>query len=157
MRKSVTFIAGLATAAALAGCVTTTDSMEVTQMAAPATSGFGGLLNANRAASGLVQLAEDAALSRAASGHAADMTRSGYFSHTSPSGGSANARMLAAGGCRSANAENIAEGQSGEAQVLADWMASPSHKRNMMNSKYNRFGLGRSGNTWVLVLAGPCV
>jgi len=122
-----------------------------------ATSGFGGMLNQQRGAQGLSLLSQDSALTAAARSHAAEMVSKGYFSHTGANGSNVSGRMRAAGGCRAAVAENIAEGQGSETAVFNAWMTSSAHRSNMLYRKYTRYGLGRSGNTWVLVLAGPCV
>lgn len=142
----------------VAGCVTTVSpEPQVTSNASVATSGFGGLLNQQRGAQGLALVSEDGTLEAAARAHAADMVSKGYFSHTGKNGSSVATRIRSAGGCRAAVAENIAEGQANETAVFNAWMGSSAHRGNMLYRKYNRFGLGRAGDTWVLVLAGPCV
>lgn len=143
----------------LSGCVSTVSSTPTASATAGpvATSGFGGLLNQQRGAQGLALMGQDSALTSAARSHAAEMTTKGFFSHTGANGSNVAGRMRAAGGCRAAVAENIAEGQSSETAVFNAWMESSAHRRNMMDRGFNRYGLGRSGNTWVLVLAGNCV
>lgn len=147
----------VALATGLSACVSTGGAPSATASPTVARSGFGGILNAERGSRGLSLLSEDSALKAAAQAHANDMVSRGYFSHQSLGGGNPTSRMRAAGGCRSANAENIAQGQSSNAAVFSAWMQSSAHQRNMLNGSYSRYGLGRSGNTWVLVLAGPCV
>ena len=148
----------VAVALAMSGCVTTTQTPTVAASApVVATSGFGGLLNQQRGAQGTALVGQDATLVAAARSHAADMVAKGYFSHTGANGSSVATRIRAAGGCRAAVAENIAQGQSSETAVFEGWMNSASHRSNMLNQRYNKYGLGRSGNTWVLVLSGPCI
>ena len=127
--------------------------------ASAATSGFGGALNELRGSQGLSGLGEDAQLTRAAQAHADHMTQAGYFSHQSPGGPNGNnmAARIRSAGCRAgAMGENIARGQRSEAEVLAAWAASPGHRTNMLGPRYRSFGLGRSGNIWVLTLADGC-
>lgn len=66
-------------------------------------------------------------------------------------------RVRAAGYCRASVAENIAEGWKSAGKVVQAWFASPGHRKNMMNRKYVRFGIGEYNGYWVLNLAGPCV
>ncbi|MBO4400987.1 MAG: hypothetical protein J5809_03980 [Selenomonadaceae bacterium] len=61
------------------------------------------------------------------------------FSHTRPNGKSCFTavarpyRMLG---------ENIAAGQKSSAQVVEEWMNSPSHRENIMNPKFRELGVG---------------
>lgn len=45
--------------------------------------------------------------------------------------------------------ENIARGQLTAAQVMEDWMQSPSHKRNILESEFKEIGVGIFGDVWV--------
>ena len=148
----------------LAGCVAVVpipQQQTVTRSvpASVATSGFGGGLNELRGSQGLQGLGQDARLTRAAQAHADHMAQAGYFSHQSPGGPNGRnvaARIRSAGCSAGAMAENIAQGQRSEAEVLAAWAASPGHRTNMLGPRYRSFGLGRSGNIWVLKLADGC-
>lgn len=55
-------------------------------------------------------------------------------------------------------AENIARGQKSLSRVLAGWMKSPGHRRNMLHPRMRYFGLSaaKSGgrNYWAMVLGG---
>ena len=149
---------------ALAGCVAVfpiPQRQAVTRSvpASVATSGFGGALNDLRGSQGLPGLGPDARLTRAAQAHADHMTQAGYFSHQSPGGpnGSNMAARIRSAGCSAGSmAENIAQGQRSEAEVLADWAASPGHRTNMLGPRYRSFGLGRSKDIWVLKFADGC-
>lgn len=126
---------------------------------APAASGFGAELNNFRAGQGAGPVAPNARLQRAAQSHATDMEQRGYFSHQSPGGpnGTSMSERVAASGYRAcAAAENIAQGQDTEAELMAAWRDSPGHRRNMLGARYADYGLGRSGETWVLLLATGC-
>lgn len=126
---------------------------------APVASGFGAELNSFRAAQGAGPVAPNARLQRTAQAHASDMEQRGYFSHQSPGGpnGTGMSDRVAASGYRAcAAAENIAQGQDTEAEVMAAWRASSGHRRNMLGARYADYGLGRSGEIWVLLLAAGC-
>ncbi|SFS02988.1 CAP domain-containing protein [Yoonia litorea] len=131
----------------------------VSQAPVRATDDFTRALNAFRAEAGLGSVRQSAVLTRSAQAHADDMRARGYFSHRSPNGpnGATMMARMAASGCdlRFA-AENIAMGQRSEAEVLADWAASPGHRRNMLSARMTDYGLGRAGDIWVLNLASGC-
>ena len=64
--------------------------------------------------------------------HAQDMATRGYFDHTTPEGVTFDARITAAGYAWSRAAENIAAGQRDPAAVMAAWMDSAGHRRNIL-------------------------
>ncbi len=101
-------------------------------------------------------IAYNAQLAAVAQAHAADMDARGYFSHNSPEGIGSGARAAAAGIAACGIGENIAKGQTSSAEVFAGWMASDGHRRNMVNTGMASYGLGRAGDTWVLMLYQPC-
>jgi uncharacterized protein YkwD len=87
------------------------------------------------------------------------MERRGYFSHASEGGpnGADFVSRAAAAGCRiQAGAENIAQGQRSETDVLFAWQNSSGHRANLLDPAYRVYGLGRSGDTWVLKLSAAC-
>ncbi|MEL6839788.1 MAG: CAP domain-containing protein [Pseudomonadota bacterium] len=154
--KQILFFLGLC---AFAACAETSVPVQVSSAPANITGSFGTDLNAFRAAQGRGSVAPDPKLQRAAQRHADDMVARGYFSHQSRGGphGDTMAQRLAASGCQSgASAENIAQGQTSEAAVFAAWQNSTGHRRNMLGARYTEYGLGRSGNTWVLVFSSGC-
>lgn len=116
---------------------------------------MGPLLTAERAAQGRGPLVESARLSAAAQAHADDMVAQSYFSHTGADGSQFTARARAAGyGC--VMAENIAFGQRSAQEVVAVWMNSAGHRRNILLPDAREFGIGRAGTMWVLMLGGTC-
>lgn len=126
---------------------------------APVAAGFADALNAFRASQGLSSIRNNGLLARAATAHAADMERRGYFSHRSvggPNGDGLVARAASAGCAIRFGAENIAQGQRSELEVFAAWQNSPGHRRNLLGSQYTEYGLGRFGNTWVMKLSSGC-
>ena len=128
-------------------------------MTQPTTGSFAASLNAFRADQGQGAVTTNRRLQRAAQAHAEDMERRGYFSHQSvggPNGTSMSDRIAASGYRACAAAENIAQGQKSESEVFEAWRRSAGHRRNMLGPRYVEYGLGRSGNTWVQLLAAGC-
>jgi uncharacterized protein YkwD len=99
------------------------------------------LANAVRRTAGLAPVLADRRLDSAARAHSADMVVRGYFSHTSPEGGSPGDRAQAAGYPGGAG-ENIAASSRGTAiSVFSLWRTSPGHNANLLGS-YAATGLG---------------
>ena len=44
--------------------------------------------------------------------------------------------------------ENIAMGYRTEKDVVADWLQSPGHCKNIMNRNFKEMGVARVGNYW---------
>jgi uncharacterized protein YkwD len=123
------------------------------------TKGFTADLNAFRASQGRGAMRQNPILTRAAQAHAEDMAQRNYFSHKSPGGPNGDNLMqrAASAGCTlRAGAENIASGQTSESQVLTGWQNSPGHRANLLGPRYTEYGLGRSGNIWVMKLSSGC-
>lgn len=99
------------------------------------------LINQRRAAYGCPQLAVNPALTSAAYQHSKDMAVNDYFGHDTPSGVTPWTRMRIAGYADPA-AENIAEGYRTPQEVVAGWMNSPGHRRNILNCSYRASGVG---------------
>jgi len=114
-------------------------------------------ISAQRAQNGLLRpLRHSPQLQAAAQAHANDLLRSGGFSHTGSDGSSLADRVDRAGYTACFSAENIARGQTEVRAVVADWMASPDHRANLLNAQVTQFGFGQASDIWVLVLARPC-
>lgn len=108
----------------------------------------GRLVNEIRQENGLDTLDLDPVLSQKARVKASDMKKSGYFSHTSPVYGSAFSMMKQLGiGYRSAG-ENIAMGYFSPAAVVHAWMASESHRANILSDRYTAMGIGFTDGYW---------
>ena len=106
------------------------------------------ITNAERAAAGCPALQVDPRLTAAAQLHSEDMAANGYFSHTSQDGRTFVDRIRAQG-YPSPGAENIAKGYRGAAEVMAGWMASDGHRRNILNCSLRAIGVGLgTGNVW---------
>lgn len=85
----------------------------------------------------------------AAQGHADEMSKLGYFSHTSPTPGRRTPveRMRLAGYTFGVT-ENIAlvDGAQGAHDA---WCRSSGHHRNLLNARHSEFGVGANGRYWV--------
>jgi uncharacterized protein YkwD len=97
--------------------------------------------NTERLRAGCGPLRVDGRLSAAARAHSADMVNRRYFEHDSPDGGTPEDRAAAAG-YSDYGGENIAYGQGSAAEVMADWMSSPDHRRNILNCEFTTIGVG---------------
>ncbi len=98
-------------------------------------------------------------LAKAAAGHARDMSKRGYFSHTSKDGRGIQDRIMQAGytyqGYKSyAIGENIAQGQQSIAEVTEGWFKSPGHCLNLMNPDLTEIGIAEHDRYWVQDLGG---
>ncbi len=80
--------------------------------------------NAQRAKYGLPPLVLDQSLEKTTRSHAVWMTNTHTFEHSHINVG-----------------ENIAEGQRTPTEAFTDWMNSPGHRANILNSSYKRTGV----------------
>lgn len=123
------------------------------------------LVNAERAANGnLPPLKRVDPLDAAGRYHAIDMQQDRYFEHDTydrnTSGGlvqicSVWQRLATYYTGASATGENIAAGQTTPNDVMADWMASPGHRANILSTTSWEVGVGYAaggyyGSYWVL-------
>lgn len=106
------------------------------------------LVNEIRAEYGLAPLTLSEELCAGARVKSEDMRSNGYFDHTSPTYGSPFDLMHRLDITYSAAAENIAMGYDTAEAVVAGWMASPSHRANILSDNYTHIGVGRSGDYW---------
>lgn len=98
--------------------------------------------NIERKKVGLSELIKDPLLSKAAEIKLQDMFQKQYFQHVSPSGDSVSDVVRKTGYEYIVVGENLALGVfAGDAQVVAAWMASPGHKKNILDSRYQEIGL----------------
>lgn len=98
--------------------------------------------NQQRAKAGLRTLSIDSELNKAAEDKLQDMFKNQYFQHVSPSGESVSDVARKAGYEFIVVGENLALGIfAGDDQVVAAWMASPGHKRNILDVRYQDIGV----------------
>ncbi len=99
------------------------------------------LVNKARTDAGLEQLAVDDSLMKVARTKAKDMIDNNYFSHQSPTYGSPFDMMRQFNNTFKSAGENIAGNKTVEGAFKA-WMASDSHKKNILNSGFKVTGIG---------------
>ncbi len=98
------------------------------------------LFNRQRTGRGLPPLKQAGKLDRSAQGWTDHMVASGDFSH----GNDFASRFTAEGYHWRAAGENIAAGQETPAAVVAAWMASTGHCRNILDPDFRDVGIGLS-------------
>lgn len=106
------------------------------------------LANEDRADLGLKQLALNDKLVSAASLKAADMAEKSYFAHISPEGKTPWYWIQKAGYTYIYAGENLAVNFDDSEDVEKAWMNSPTHKANIVNSKYSEIGISTSVGTY---------
>jgi uncharacterized protein YkwD len=86
-------------------------------------------------------------LQNAATAHSTDMAAHNFFAHQSPTNGTTlRERVPAAGYNYSSAGENLGAGQSSIAQVVAEWLASPSHCATLMKANFVDMGVSCKAN-----------
>lgn len=102
------------------------------------------LTNQQRLSAGLPELKLNSKLSQAAAAKAADMLANQYFAHYSPSNVSPWYWFKSAGYNYAYAGENLAMDFTTAESTMEAWMASDSHKKNILNTKYTEIGVGVS-------------
>ncbi|MFC4606823.1 CAP domain-containing protein [Streptomyces maoxianensis] len=121
--------------------------------AAPATGAAARVLqlvNSERSKVGCSALVINAKLTKAAQDHSKDMASHRNMSHTGSDGSSPGDRITRAGYSWSTYGENVAYGYDTPESVMAGWMDSPGHKRNILNCAFKEIGIGlaQPDNYW---------
>lgn len=99
------------------------------------------LTNIEREANGLGTVSLDPKLSEAAAQKAADMVARDYWAHVSPIGTQPWSFVTGAGYSYRYAGENLARDFSDATSVVKAWMASPSHRENLLNPRYQDIGI----------------
>ena len=99
------------------------------------------LTNQEREKKGLPAVSENEALDRAAALKAANMFEENYWAHFAPSGKSPWDFILGSGYKFTYAGENLAKNFYNSDDVITAWMASPTHRDNLLNSKYQDIGI----------------
>jgi hypothetical protein len=99
------------------------------------------LTNEKRASQGLAALSLNSQLSAAAAQKAADMFAKNYWAHVSPSGTQPWFFITESGYSYRFAGENLARDFSDPSAVINAWMDSPTHKENLLNTKYQDIGV----------------
>lgn len=156
---ATTALAATAPGASAASACPDVDAPPAAIGIARSTAAVGCLVNHERTAAGLGELGVDGQIRRAAQDYAVDMAVRRFFAHESPEGTDPGSRLLAAGFGWSAYGENIASGQPTAREVMADWLASPGHCRNLMTPMFTLAGYGvataADGPYWVQDFGRP--
>lgn len=100
------------------------------------------LTNEKRVAAGLAPLTQNSTLSQAAQAKGVDMLNKGYWAHVAPDGTQPWKFFIDFGYKYRYAGENLARDFSNASSAVDAWMASPSHKENMLSSKYKEIGIG---------------
>lgn len=98
------------------------------------------LINAERAKESLAPLTPDDGLCLAAQVRAEEAAQS--FSHTRPNGTRCFTALAEAGILYRSAGENLAGHYKSAENAVKAWMASPSHRENILSPKYSRIGIG---------------
>lgn len=98
--------------------------------------------NQQRADLGLSALKYNTLLSQSATQKAQDMFASNYWAHTSPGGKTPWDFFKSVGYQYSVAGENLARDFYDTESLMNAWMNSPTHKANIINSKYQEIGIG---------------
>ncbi|WP_327368378.1 CAP domain-containing protein [Streptomyces sp. NBC_01217] len=108
------------------------------------------LVNNERSNAGCSPLTLNAKLTKAAQAHSEDMAAHQNMSHTGSDGSDPSDRITSAGYDWSAYGENVAYGYSTPESVMAGWMESPGHKRNILDCSFKEIGVGlaQPGSYW---------
>src|SRR3990167_4986150 len=105
------------------------------------------LTNGKRAQSGLAALSFNSQLSQAAVSKVQDMYAADYWAHNSPSGRTPWSFISASGYRYLYAGENLARDFSDASSVVDAWMASPSHRSNILDDHFREIGVAvASGN-----------
>ncbi|MDX6329215.1 MAG: hypothetical protein QOI83_1598, partial [Streptomycetaceae bacterium] len=130
-----------------------TDTVKVSGVAARVVQ----LVNSARSRAGCPNLTVDAKLTAAAQDHSKDMADYDNMSHTGSDGSSPDDRITGAGYGWSSYGENIAYGYATPESVMAVWMASPGHRRNILDCSFKEIGVGlaQPGSYWTQDFGTP--
>ncbi|HEY4502080.1 MAG TPA: CAP domain-containing protein [Candidatus Paceibacterota bacterium] len=93
-------------------------------------------------------LQENDLLNAAAQAKAEDMAARGYFSHTGPDGESPWTWVARAGYDYVYAGENLAVRFDDSKEVVDAWMASPTHRANIVKPQYQEIGVGLAEGTY---------
>lgn len=97
--------------------------------------------NQQRQAAGLSALSHNGQLSAAAAAKANDMFAKQYWAHTSPEGTQPWSFIKGAGYSYQVAGENLARDFSVTNEMMDAWMASPTHRANIMSDRYTEIGI----------------
>jgi len=100
------------------------------------------LTNEKRAEAGRQPLRENPRLSEAATSKGSHMLANDYWAHTAPDGTEPWKFFSDVGYVYRFAGENLARDFSSPQAAIDAWMASPSHRENMLSNRYDEIGIG---------------
>src|SRR5260221_5212679 len=100
------------------------------------------LTNVERAKNGLPAVTDNPVLDAAALAKGHDMLAKGYWAHVAPDGTQPWAFFISAGYSYRYAGENLARDFSDANSAVNAWMASPTHRENMLSPNYKEIGIG---------------
>lgn len=101
----------------------------------------------NQSFAAVPPLMRQSLLTEIAAGHAAEMARYSYFSHTARDGSTVDVRANRAGYRWRSIGENIAAGQTTADRAVQGWLDSPGHCANLMAPNFEEMGAAFAVNT----------
>jgi uncharacterized protein YkwD len=116
---------------------------------------FTRFVNAERRSIGCPELIWDGKVAVVALKHSTDMVSRNFFDHTNPDGKNPFERLKESKLDFSGAAENIAFGPRTGLEAFEIWMRSPGHRKNMLDGRFTRHGVGCLGNRWTHLLIKP--
>lgn len=116
------------------------------------------LTNDARAAAGCGPLLVNDPLVAAAIEHSGEMAATARMSHAGAGGSTPRTRLGALGVAPRLTAENVAAGSFTARSLVDAWLASPGHRRNLLDCDLGFVGIARfdtpEGAYWTQVMAG---
>lgn len=112
-------------------------------------------VNNERAIAGLPPLTRNPKLDEAAREKLQDMLDKDYFAHDTPDGHATWIWFVKAGYTYTVAGENLARNFDTASATVAGWMASPTHKANILKEKYTETGVAVSGSMVVQEFGKP--
>jgi uncharacterized protein YkwD len=108
------------------------------------------LVNQERVANGLVTVTQNPTLEEQATYYACEMIHYDFFDHVNPATGTTlGERADQFGYDYLVIGENLAAGQTSPEAAMADWMASPGHRDNILDPRFTELGVGvRTGGEY---------
>jgi hypothetical protein len=99
------------------------------------------LTNSERLGAGLEVVNQNSELSQAALAKAADMFTKGYWAHVSPTGTEPWSFITSSGYKYQHAGENLARDFGNPTDIVKAWMASPTHRQNLLDGRYKDIGV----------------
>lgn len=109
-------------------------------------SGLLSSTNSQRASNGVGGLSLNSKLNSSAQAKANDMAARNYWSHNTPEGDAPWVFVTAQGYAYQKLGENLAAGFSSEDAAIGGWMASASHRANLLDPAFSEVGFGFANN-----------